>query len=1149
MLPRLAILAALLALLATAPTALASPVAVDDASYSLLGRVFPDPLAGCVEQARDPEDGPCSPTARGNLPATQFIQWEEFLAGITYLNRKHPRYMEVWTLDGKLDAPPARHTNGTPVDLVPDVPGDPLAGTDADIRPRAGTGLGRDAFPGNDLGFLEFTPQPEYRSAGLPTPFLDRKKSDLIVVRVTDETVPDVNKKRYALSLSIHGIERAGLEGGTRAIEDLVSADLTGLASQKLVSPAAKPNAPTFADALDRSIIYFTYPNPDGWRRGSYSEGGLFYQRYNGNGVDLNRDWPDIGFSYRPYSGLSEPESRALAAFFTEVRDRFGAFAAGDDLHGQPFADALSYTLLPHGRHDYAKDVRIREASKTIHRASYEALKWSPYILEPNAPAPRCVGTLGSTCTGMYGQTWGTVYDTINYTTTGALGDWFDSTVGLNADGIDNEMSFSHLDRNVAFEPHTEQLHVDGNKSLIYAHLAEILAPTEVPFDARGTKGYVANTRLVRAGRALDPVPEGTRPQADIEDQVCATDGTSGAQLNCPFEVRQGDGIYNGGMRIDITAPNVNGVGTGVSSLKIQCKGCDQHRGTTYTNPADATDRWITVQEDFNQANVYAQSGFTAAVNRPQAASNGQPVKWRALIDTQVTYPVCCPSAAASHQPAVMDVDFTSGPASIDGGTNDAGEEPPALAAYDVANTDFFEELNRYIPGKRDKFHRVDPARVLAGEQSLSELDTLVLADDPLPGGYTAAERAQWFARVRAWVEAGGNLVLTDGALTALRELTTIQPYRVNPSTVYVGQVAFETSTDLNTLDNAATTHLTAGVAQEGARFNGDRRRQTFEPTPLGYAIQDASGLDASFARQYWVEFDAWTALGGKTAATSANSGARNAVADNTRTTLGELAMGAGQIRIIGALLPQPATWPSVVKRPPPQQTFPPNLAEPAAIMRTFPLGLEPYAVTYTGYILVRNLLHDATPADHNKPPIAALSHSPDSVLTGETVSFDASGSTDPDGTVERYEWDLDGDGAFETDTGTAPTASRSYAQNGVHTVAVKVTDDEGKSGLAVDTVTVHNRPPAASFTWSPQTAKRKKPVTFDASGSSDPDGAIVRYVWDFNGDGTPDAETASPTTTHSFADKGSFDVQLTVVDDDGATASAAHTVTVTASR
>ena len=345
--------AAVAAVLSFCPAALASPVATSDTQYQALGRVFPDPLAGCQHLATSP----CSPNAQGNVPAAQFIQYVEFLDALKYMNQKPEwrRHMEVWALDGKL--------------------GD-----------GSGTGLGADAFPGNNLGKLEFTPKAEYQSAGIPTTTLDRKKSDLMVVRVTDETVPDKGKKRYTLSLSIHGIERAGLEGGTRAIEDLVTSYTTGLAARPVVPSAAEPGAPTFAEVLKKTIIYFTYPNPDGWRRGSISEGGVFFQRYNGNGVDLNRDWPDIGFSFRPYSGLSEPESRAFAGFYDNVRKTGAKFAAGDDLHGQPFADALSFTLLPHGKHDYGKDLRIRETAKTIHRASEQALSWSPIVQPNDAP-------------------------------------------------------------------------------------------------------------------------------------------------------------------------------------------------------------------------------------------------------------------------------------------------------------------------------------------------------------------------------------------------------------------------------------------------------------------------------------------------------------------------------------------------------------------------------------------------------------------------------------------------------------------------------------------------------------------------------------------------------------------------------------------
>ena len=176
---------------------------------------------------------------------------------------------------------------------------------------------------------------------------------------------------------------------------------------------------------------------------------------------------------------------------------------------------------MPHGSHDFAKNQRIRETAKSINRAQYEAVKWTPLIQandEPRGGGPPCVpGALGDACAKIYAQTWGTVYDTINYTTTGALGDWFDSTVGLNADGIDNEMSFSHLDKNIVFDPHTEQLHVDGNKALIYAHLAGSSTRATGEFDAPGAKGYVPNARAQarRAATTSRPCRRARAPQDD----------------------------------------------------------------------------------------------------------------------------------------------------------------------------------------------------------------------------------------------------------------------------------------------------------------------------------------------------------------------------------------------------------------------------------------------------------------------------------------------------------------------------------------------------------------------------------------------------------------------------------------------------------
>ena len=70
-------------------------------------------------------------------------------------------------------------------------------------------------------------------------------------------------------------------------------------------------------------------------------------------------------------------------------------------------------------------------------------------------------------------------------------------------------------------------------------------------------------------------------------------------------------------------------------------------------------------------------------------------------------------------------------------------------------------------------------------------------------------------------------------------------------------------------------------------------------------------------------------------------------------------------------------------------------------------------------------------------------------------MTFDGCASSYPDGTVSRYEWDLDGDGTFETTTGSNPSASRSFASAGPVEVGLRVTDDGGASGVTSHTVTV----------------------------------------------------------------------------------------------
>jgi YVTN family beta-propeller protein len=84
-----------------------------------------------------------------------------------------------------------------------------------------------------------------------------------------------------------------------------------------------------------------------------------------------------------------------------------------------------------------------------------------------------------------------------------------------------------------------------------------------------------------------------------------------------------------------------------------------------------------------------------------------------------------------------------------------------------------------------------------------------------------------------------------------------------------------------------------------------------------------------------------------------------------------------------------------------------------------------------------------------DQPPHAAFSASPEAAAPGETVGFDASASTDPDGNVARYDWDF-GDGTSAANAGATP--SHAYAKAGTYQVTLTTTDNEGCSTEVVFT-------------------------------------------------------------------------------------------------
>jgi endoglucanase len=155
----------------------------------------------------------------------------------------------------------------------------------------------------------------------------------------------------------------------------------------------------------------------------------------------------------------------------------------------------------------------------------------------------------------------------------------------------------------------------------------------------------------------------------------------------------------------------------------------------------------------------------------------------------------------------------------------------------------------------------------------------------------------------------------------------------------------------------------------------------------------------------------------------------------------------------------------------------------------------------------------------------ASFTFSPGTPLTGQNISFDASGSTSPDKSITDYSWTF-GDGA----TGSGATPIHSYSEAGSYLVALTVTDTNANKDTETKTVIVYTGDPIASFTFSPNKPLPGEVVTFDASASTDVDGSITSYSWDF-GDGSTDS---GMTVNHSYSEEGTYSVTLTVSDDNG---------------
>jgi len=175
-----------------------------------------------------------------------------------------------------------------------------------------------------------------------------------------------------------------------------------------------------------------------------------------------------------------------------------------------------------------------------------------------------------------------------------------------------------------------------------------------------------------------------------------------------------------------------------------------------------------------------------------------------------------------------------------------------------------------------------------------------------------------------------------------------------------------------------------------------------------------------------------------------------------------------------------------------------------------------------------------------NDPPTADFSVSPSSPKTLENVTFEST-SSDADGTIVSYGWELDGDNDFDDRLGSS--FSQSFSPAGTYTIALKVIDDDGESAVKTKNVVIANQAPTADFEFSPASPQKNEPVTF-TSLASDPENRIEKLEWDLDGDNQYD-DAAGPNAQKTFDSPGNKTVRLRVTDLEGASHTATKTVTI----
>ena len=354
---------------------------------------------------------------------------------------------------------------------------------------------------------------------------------DIQIIKITDNTVPDQGKKPLVFSLSVHGPERGGLEGGLRTAEDLAIAATEGgtIDDGRPNYESATGVEPAFhsyevRDVLAKEVVYLVNFNPDGWAVGDiWNTPPLPYARGNSIGTDLNRQMPTIGRINPSRNPLQESETRFGWQWMKDVaaQGEGGKMAHATDVHGELTSQAYVDIMYPAGQFDSVDHRRLMAIAERTKSVIDETL-YDGIIDQIESETGGNEGEPGGEIPTKPAH-WATVWDTLGYTDTGFIGDYMATDLAVT--GMDYEFFLNHMVPDKVWNVYLQENHINGTRALIKTAMAYALYqeqefdPASFKVDPKGRPGYVYNPDTVtdtdENGPGRLPGPEGDGIGAD----------------------------------------------------------------------------------------------------------------------------------------------------------------------------------------------------------------------------------------------------------------------------------------------------------------------------------------------------------------------------------------------------------------------------------------------------------------------------------------------------------------------------------------------------------------------------------------------------------------------------------------------------------